>query len=69
MNRIPIVILTIIYLCESSGTFGSCDTLPALCMIGRGYLVFRENGCEWAFRYTGTAIDASVWVNVVKWPL
>jgi hypothetical protein len=47
-----------------TGEPGAVDVFAALGSVRGGYFIFREDGAEWAFGDTGTAIDTGVGVNI-----
>jgi hypothetical protein len=52
-----------------SGKTYLADVFPALSCVICWHLIFGEYGLEWALWYTGSTIDAGVWIDVVPGPL
>jgi hypothetical protein len=69
MNCVTLMILTIIYGIKSRRSSRHTQILATLGSICCGSFILFKNRLIRALRDAGTAIDASVWVNIVPGPL
>jgi hypothetical protein len=69
MDGFAVVVGAIVNFVETRGPLGHALLFIAFGFICLRHFILDENRFERAFRDAGTAIDASIWVNVVPGPL